>query len=259
MQEMQRSINRWWNESDSINILITGRSGNGKSSLVNVILGEDAAAVGKSMKCDPETSKVSSYMKDIEGIKVIAWDSPGLQHKAVNKDDTYLDDIEMQCRDKIDLFIYCISMIESRFMEGGDDNKSMCKLTGALGKGIWKNSVIVLTCANEYIIKEKAKLRGDQNDDDVIIKFNNKLRMWQSEVKKMMHEKLKLPREIVENMPIIPAGTEDKPFLLEGYSKSPWLSELWMESLLVAKSCAQPALIKMNHKRLVCGSGIHIV
>ena len=252
--EIEKSMNKWWDKSNSVNILISGRTGTGKSSLVNAILGKEAATVGS--KLDPETSEVASFDDIINGIKVIIWDSPGLQD-GLNNEASYLSDIKAKCKDNIDLFIYCVSMTNKRFMSGSRDIDSMCKLTDALGPKIWENAIFVLTCANKFITFIESSM-PDSEDKKVKVeeKFTAKLKMWKTVVKEIMNGKLGLSAETIEKLPILPAGIKGIPILLESYSKSPWLSELWMESLLATRRDAQPALIKMNHNRLVYASDI---
>ena len=79
---------------------------------MNAILGKEVAKVGKTL--NPQTSIVSSYEKEVDGIKVIVWDSPGLQDGLQNED-AYLRDIETKCKGKVDLFLYCVSMQNKRF------------------------------------------------------------------------------------------------------------------------------------------------
>lgn len=253
-KEIETAMNKWWDKSDSVNILISGRTGTGKSSLVNAILGKEAAVVG--LKLDPETSEVTSFEVVINGIKVIVWDSPGLQDGLKNEV-TYLNDIETKCKGNIDLLIYCVSMTTKRFMSGNRDIDSMSKLTDTLGKGIWNNAIFVLTCANKYITLIESPM-SDSDDKNLKVKkkFTEKLDMWRDAVKKIMYDKLELPAETIEKLPFLPAGINGLPILLESSPQSPWLSALWMESLLATRRDAQPALIKMNLKRLVSASDI---
>lgn len=84
-------MSNWWRKSNEINILITGKTGTGKSSLVNAILGKDVAMVGTTL--DPQTSVVDSYEGKIHDVTVRVWDSLGLQD-GLNNEVAYLRDIK---------------------------------------------------------------------------------------------------------------------------------------------------------------------
>lgn len=133
---IEDAMHQWWRDSNEVSILITGKTGTGKSSLVNAILGKEVAGVGKSL--DPETVRVTSFTANINGITVRIWDSPGLQD-GLNNEVAYLKDIENECKGKVDLFLYCISIgpENERFVTGSRDIESMCKLTAKLGIEIW--------------------------------------------------------------------------------------------------------------------------
>lgn len=82
-------------------------------------------------------------------MKVIAWDSPGLQDKT-NEEDYLKGMVEETKREGgIDLLFYCIRMDETR----SDLKKhfsAIHTITNAFGPAIWKNALIVLTFANMY-------------------------------------------------------------------------------------------------------------
>ena len=244
-EAIQIQMTGWWENSNSINILITGKTGTGKSTLVNAITGKPGfAQVGRSLK--PETVDVTAYEAEVEGILVVVWDSPGLQD-GLEKEEAYLQSIEMSCRNNVDLFIYCVSMTENRFLEGSRDIEAMAKLTDKLGKGIWNNAIFILTCANKFITKTKSTMPPGSDENKIKEIFKKRLECWKIDVKECLRTRLKLPADTIEKLPIVPAGKIGKPFFTGDY---PWLSTLWMESLLATKRDAQPALIKMNLQHL---------
>ena len=247
-------MNEWWGSSKSLKILITGKTGTGKSSLVNAIIGKEVAKVGKSL--DPETSIVSSYKTEVDGVEVVVWDSPGLQD-SLKHEDAYLHDIETNCKGNVDLFLYCISMQNTRFVEGNRDIQAMTKLTEKLGKEIWKNAVVVLSCANKYISATKTGMsRGDDPNERVIPIFHQQLETWKEKLAVTFERDLHLSKDTIAKLPIVPAGRRGLPTLLKLKDETPWLSKLWMESVMATKREAQPALIKMNLYRLKYGPDV---
>lgn len=96
---------------------------------------------------------------------------------------------------------------------------------------------------------------SDDREEILAKLFDEKLEEWKSTLKMYLKDKVKLSLEVIEKLPILPTGRRGLPLLLKGLS--PWLSNLWMDSVLVTKHKAQPALIKMNLQRLKYASDIH--
>ncbi len=245
---MEVSVDNWWLNCNSISLFVSGKTGTGKSTLVNALLGEKLAKVGYTFS--PETSEVKSFTRKIQEIDVTVWDSPGLEDGTKNED-KYLKDIRNKCNGKIDLFLYCISMSTMRFMSGSPDMESMIKLTKALGPEIWENAVVVLTCANIEIRSMKKML---PNPERVEAKFNERLEEWRLIIVNYLQEDVMLSAETAQNIKILPAGRIELPFLLEGHCH--WLSQLYTGSLAATKMRAQPAFIKMNMNRLMRSSDV---
>ena len=71
-------------KATSISILVTGKTGSGKSTLTNGILGlqvknKKSAAAKEGSDVKISTTNVTKYQKMVGKIDVTVWDSPGLQ------------------------------------------------------------------------------------------------------------------------------------------------------------------------------------
>ncbi len=83
-KRVELSVDNWWRNSNSISVFVAGKTGTGKSTLVNALLGEKVAKEGDNL--DPETSEVESFTRKIQEMKATVWDSPGLQDGTKNED-----------------------------------------------------------------------------------------------------------------------------------------------------------------------------
>ena len=236
-------LNDWIKNSSSVSIFVTGKTGTGKSTLVNGILGTAVCKEGHNL--EPETTQVESFDLTKNGIKVIVWDSPGLQD-GTTKESKYLDDIRRKCKENTDLFLYCINMSATRFVSGNPDIKAMKQLTDTLGQDMWKNALIVLTFANEYILQVEDEF---DNPENLRKNFLDEVEEWKDIIHKAMQEEVGLDPQLVRNVAVVPAGDYNTPEIVSGDGL--WLSKLWKEAVSATRPLAQPAFVKLNAHRLV--------
>ena len=243
-------IKSTYQNAKSVSILITGKTGSGKSTLTNGILGmklggETTTAKESGAINTACTTEVTMHRAHKGKIEVTVWDSPGLQDGTRNQEE-YLRQMKHQCTQR-DLTLYCIRITEGRFLHGGQnpDVVAMRNLTKAFGGDFWRSTVIVLTFANtieafnleweDLPLKEKAKA------------FQAKIDEWEDQVRAILIKDVKLSKETVYGIRITPAGHYRKPHLPNCKF---WLSNLWFNCLSTIPSPeARAALIKINTKR----------
>ena len=217
-----------WRE---LRILITGKSGQGKSTLVNTMFGDKVVAEGaRAIRC---TTECGMFVKTIHGVPVKVFDSPGLQDHTANEEE-YIQSM----RDQLSLVLYCTKMINPRLTD--DDKHAMVKLTKAFGEKFWEYAVFVLTFANKENCERKDDRDKDilpepDDDDDegwkVLIKqrFEGRLKIWKEEIKKFFITEVRVNPDIANKIPVVPTGyymqtrANPNPFILP--DRDDWLDE----------------------------------
>lgn len=132
-------------------MLVCGRSGVGKSSLVNSLIGRDVCKVfdpGLEVEDDclsPCTKLTERNLLTLRnGIQILIYDSPGLQN-GTDDDEAYLEDMYSKCND-VDLVLYCLDMTEPHFRK--EETHAIGMISQKFGPAIWMRCVLVLTKAN---------------------------------------------------------------------------------------------------------------
>ena len=255
MSAVLGKLDKWQKESTQVRILITGKTGTGKSAIINTFLGCKIAIEGDSLQS--ETKLVEEYPnKTIGDVRLRVWDSPGLQDGTENEAD-YLRQINEKCAD-VDLIIYCIRMTEARIVANGPDCCAMQKLSQpeVLGGNMWHNTIIVLTFAN--LVEKKAKYSEsitDPTPEAIQHFFSEEFMETKKAILERLIQNVGLPQELAQSIPIVPAGYRTNPTLpdlqTEDGSRFYWLSSFWLQALAVTKLDAQPAMIKLNENRIV--------
>ncbi|KAL9980642.1 hypothetical protein ACROYT_G009252 [Oculina patagonica] len=243
--DLKTAFTRWISREGQkhLSILVTGRTGVGKSRLVNALVGKRVAEEGKQK--GPETPTVNPYPIVINGIEVLVWDSPGLQDGTCDEE-FYLEDMGNKLHKGLDIMLYCIKMDDMRFR--GDDKNAIRALTRKFGPEIWKNAVIALTFAN--------KIEDPDGEDDEEQKdyFLRDLKFWQDEIDQFLasDREVKLDSTIRKAIPLVPVGISKKPRLPTCEN---WLSDFWISCYRRMKSSSRINLYRISKNRCRFPSG----
>ena len=233
----------------NLNILVTGLTSSGKSALVNAFLGKKhgergAAEEGEDIDegCTKHVQGRASTRDDQSGITI--WDTPGLMDGSA-KEKEYLEEIQCFWKQKNsnDLVIYCVRA-NTRMVDEKDnkDVKAMIMLKKKFGQDFWKNAVIALTFANNIELVMPS-WRDIDDPKEKKAKFNAKIEQYEEQIHDNMIKHVRVKKEIVKRIPVVPAGHQCTPSGLLG---DDWFSNLFMKCLETVPTCGGQASASSN-------------
>ena len=114
--------------SKTLDIMITGKTGSGKTALINGLIGRKLGEEGEVLT--RMTAHVEAKEFSLNGMVAKIWDTPGLQD-GTDEEDRYLDEMKKYCSN-CNLYIYCVNMSQKRLDSA--DITAMRKLTNTFGK-----------------------------------------------------------------------------------------------------------------------------
>ena len=230
---------------DSLSIVIAGKVGTGKSSLVNGVLGkkvaeEVASAVSVTSEIEPYEAEIKTSEKTVS---VTVWDTPGLGD-VFGDDEKVVTQVAQKCK-KTDLLLYCLDM---RRRLTKDDVNGITQLTKHLGPELWKNAVFALTFANEVT-------NPPDSEREPVEIFKEKFTSWQDAITRVLNTKLSVPSKIVDDIAIVPTGYRERcpP------DRSDWFTPFWLEAFRKMRESAQPTLLGINLSRIKIASPSYII
>ena len=105
-RETQKKVQKWVQNSTTLNIMITSKTGSGKTCLINGLVGMAVGEEGEAL------TKMTTHIEPIEfslnGTEAKVWDTSGLQDGS-HEEDRYLDAMKKYCSN-CNLYIYCVNM-----------------------------------------------------------------------------------------------------------------------------------------------------
>ena len=228
----------------SLGLIVVGEAGQGKSSLINGLLGKQLAKEGYDL--DPETQEITKYEFVQNGVAVVLWDTPGFGMESDEREEEALRAMasELAGKDPIDLMLYCIRMDEARWPKNTDIT-TIRKITEFFGPNIWQCCQFVLTFANQVMgLRCPPGQEPEQFFSSKVVSFENKVR-------ETLIKHAQLTEEAVEQVRVVPVGdphqSHDRSWELP--SIEDWFVNFWLECSCRIRQSALPTLINLNKHR----------
>ena len=228
-----------------LTFLVAGKSGEGKSTVINSLVGREVCSTGDTFVATTETKLIEAG--NINGVDVRIYDT--YSYDGEDEEEKIFESIRGK---KIDLLIVCVSMVGR--VQSRDTKDTISMITKALGQDIWERAVIVLTQAKERQERNESRRQMrlvPTEFHDVVTTFNDQLHEYLRKAKDS--EGRPIPADTIEGVPVVPAG-----IYLEGQEnlrKLPdcddWLSQLWLTCFRRFKMEARVTFMGMAKDRLV--------
>lgn len=184
--------------------LLVGRTGVGKSSTINALLGRQEAKIGKFR---PMTTTTKAYEAEAQGIRYVVVDTPGLADTSGNEQE-YLKSIKSEVKE-IDCMFYVSLLNENRIRD--DEAATIRLVSQAFSVQVWERAILVFTHAD--------KVDRDEYSESLV----ERTKIVQEEIAKHIH------KDTANAIPSVAVANDPKsgnPLLTP--DGRPWLGQLYV-------------------------------
>lgn len=221
-----------------LSILMIGKTGAGKSALVNGLVGKKVSVEGAILTA--VTKEVKSYEFTKGDTPFIVFDSRGLQDAAFSDTKT-LQQIRTKlvatCKcSEVDLVVYCLDMTRLRIE--ASDVAAINHLTEGFTDELWKRAVFVLTFANR--VEPSPEYSG--TDEEF---FRERLQQFVTEIRQLVPG---------VSIPVVPVGywlkTNRIPEPYKLPDREDWFNDFWFTCLSRMEEGAAISLLLSQASRI---------
>ena len=208
-----------------VNIVVVGRSGAGKSSLLTKLFKPGASPAS--------TTELTQYHLTRSGIKLNIMDTRLSQDKRKRE-----QQLKMLTDHKTDLVLFCVPVKPGIIFEN-ENPQLMRALQECHGQNIWRHCLVVFTFSNLVWECVKKRQTATKIYTDYIISWTTRFReeLIKMGVEKKITDNVKSIFEDVQPRPTIvtiPAGCEDGDPILPGIENEKWADRLFVEIMQTA-------------------------
>ena len=229
-----------------LTFLVMGKTGVGKSTLINSLVGSEVCATGEALACTTKTTLIE--VRKVNGINVNIYDTQGFLD-GKNQEEDIFESIRGK---RMNLLILCVSMVGRAEQE--DSKCTISYITEVLGIEIWERAVIVLTQANERVEEiawRRKNGRESTSYTELVHTFITTLRGYLANAKSS--EGQQIPPEVIAGIPFVPAGV-----YLNGREElrgelpdcDDWITRFWVCCFQRCERTARTAFLSVASPRL---------